>query len=105
MTPKTIVVRLAPSGEAPEWVRHAWVGLALPVLEGPVEAEHRELLTQTTARGRGFWVDFNVAMAVLAAVNEDAAHWWWGWWRDYSRKDDAKLFFGAEFCAFEPVAA
>jgi hypothetical protein len=79
----------APSGEAPLWVREAWIGVTLPtrargrwtgfgVLTGP-----GSLLGQLWARLRGraqridgFSVDAWQAVERLAAHNPEAAAWW-----------------------------
>ena len=82
-----------PPGEAPEEIRRAWVGVAIPlplfhtrakewrtsgVLSGP-----RTLLARLSARwsGRlerrsGYAVSVVEALAALEAANPDAARWW-----------------------------
>jgi hypothetical protein len=80
-----------PSGEAPEWVRDAWIGLRLPlalrrkrkwighgVLTGP-----RGLIPQLWAfiRGRtirttGYAVNAKIAVDRLAETSPAAASWW-----------------------------
>jgi hypothetical protein len=78
-------------GEAPEWVRDAWIGLRLPladcqkrnwigfgVISGP-----RTLIPQLWARlvGRtirvtGYLVDAETAVELLTQENPAAASWW-----------------------------
>jgi len=80
-----------PIGEAPDWVRDAWIGLRLPltcarkgdwpgvhVLTGP-----RTALGQWWARLRGrglvfdgYLVDARTAVDVLAQSHPAAADWW-----------------------------
>ena len=85
----TIIRR--PLGDAPEWVRDAWIGMRLPtvqstesswevvsVLTGPLPA-----LSQwwDAIRGRvnhmtGYAVRVDVAVGLLAEKDAAAAHWW-----------------------------
>jgi len=82
-----------PAGEAPEWVRDAWIGLTLPlacagvretlgfgVVTGP-----RSRLGELWAGLRGRWspvsgyvIEADLAVELLGFVRPDAA----GWWRD-----------------------
>ena len=80
-----------PIGEAPEWVREAWVGLHLPlarrtprswhgvgVLTGPKSLLGLlfALVTGRTTRTRGYAVNAKAAVELLAGKNEAAANWW-----------------------------
>jgi hypothetical protein len=80
-----------PGGEAPEWVRQAWIGLRLPlvdaqpttfrgagVLTGPVSilGYFVALLRGRTAVMTGYLVNAKVAVDLLAAQNRAAADWW-----------------------------
>jgi hypothetical protein len=79
----------APIGEAPLWVREAWVGLTLParshgrwtgfgVLTGPRSCLG-QLWSRLRGRGQrveGFSVDAWEAVERLAARNPEAAAWW-----------------------------
>lgn len=67
-----------PPGEAPKWVRQAWVGLVLPLSEnispgiqlGALGGDpHPQNLD-------GYSVATNDALTVLARVNAEAAKWW-----------------------------
>ena len=85
----TIIGRAA--GEAPEWVRDAWIGLQLPLLI-PGEREWRSIgvltgptgyfrglwaiLRGRTCRTRGYVIDAKAAVDILARANPEAAAWW-----------------------------
>jgi len=86
-----ITITRRPIGEAPEWVRDAWIDLTLPtsqssekhwrgvgVLTGPTKALQ---LWWALFRGRtvpvtGYLVDSKIAVGLLAEKNADAAQWW-----------------------------
>lgn len=85
----TIVQR--PIGEAPEWVRDAWIGLRLPLARrgqrtwwtGGVITGPKSLLATTWAlmTGRlesvsGYAVAASIAIEVLSSSNGVAAEWW-----------------------------
>jgi hypothetical protein len=82
-----------PPGEAPEWVRQAWVGLELPLVRG--EDGPRYMNSHGVLSGRGNWfvrlwrqltgaadpkpqyaVRVIDAMDVLDDANPEAAAWW-----------------------------
>jgi hypothetical protein len=80
-----------PRGEAPEWVRDAWIGLAIPteqhgpvewksfgVLSGPrsVWLERLRLWLGWVERGQGYIVSAPLAINLLAAQSPAAAAWW-----------------------------
>ncbi len=69
-----------PPGEAPEFVRRAWVGLELPVIAGQVEADHGitlgVLTQQPVAAPAGYAVDDKTAIAVLQSASPEIAAWW-----------------------------
>jgi len=67
-----------PPGEAPDWVRRAWVGVELPTqnrMPKPIE-----VIQMSTGEPAGEWVGYAVsgiaALAAVAAVNARAAEWW-----------------------------
>lgn len=80
-----------PVGEAPEWVRDAWIGLRIPlavagkrrrrgfgVLTGPASA-WRQLLMLVMGRAEafdGYVVDAAHAVDILASYDPNAADWW-----------------------------
>lgn len=81
-----------PEGEAPEWVRDAWIGLELPLLArdpltyrvvGGILTMPKTLLGHwlgvLTGRSRlitGYLVDANHAVRLVEARNPTAAVWW-----------------------------
>lgn len=90
---KFVLVHAVPQGEAPEWVRQAWVGLRLPLLtssEGPKEWRAvgvlsaprsfiewlRLWLRGQSRRERGYAVAVVEAIELLDAARPDAAAWW-----------------------------
>lgn len=93
-TPAAGYIRIVrrPEGEAPEWVRDAWIGLELPLtVEAPIKSRIvGGVLTMprtrlgywwAVIRGRsrmqeGFLVDANAAVRVLERRNPTAAIWW-----------------------------
>jgi hypothetical protein len=81
----------APIGEAPLWVREAWIGCELPlrdprertidtvgVLSIPRSFFGRiaALWTQRTVKETGYLVDAALAVDRLSAARPDAADWW-----------------------------
>jgi len=93
MTPPARKIRIvrAPVGEAPEWVREAWVGLELPlhesdettvetggVLSGPWTpfGYWWARLRGKSHRTTGYLVHSARAIQILARTRPDAADWW-----------------------------
>ena len=90
MPSKVRIVR-APIGEAPAWVREAWVGLELPVvsarkltastfgaLTGPTTllASIWALASGKATKVSGYAVRSAEAIQLLSGSNPDAAAWW-----------------------------
>jgi hypothetical protein len=86
-----VLIVQPPVGEAPEWVRAAWVGLKLPlahgvsvdvpttgVLRGPKSRLGRfwAALTRATENIDGYIVNAKQAVDLLATTNPAAADWW-----------------------------
>jgi len=86
-------IEAVPPGEAPEWVRRQWVGLALPlaggrssprsvltsgVLSGPKSflASLAALFSGKLVRRSGYAVETTAAVAILATKSPEAAAWW-----------------------------
>jgi hypothetical protein len=82
-----------PPGEAPEWVRRAWVGLVLPLASGENGPRTRRgagvltgprgcatalvhLLLGRTTLWTGYVIDADVAVWLLAERSPEAAAWW-----------------------------
>jgi hypothetical protein len=100
-----------PLGEAPEWVRDAWIGLSLPlisrrqrtwhglgVLSGPHNAIHQiwAILTGKSFLITGYSVNAKTAVALLAESHPEAAAWW--------REHTPKLIRGRRCFVFDSDA-
>lgn len=105
-----IKITKTPEGEAPKWVRSAWVGLVLPCASrttctlDPDTGRHdlRGVLSgKQVEPGIGFLVPTDLAVAALAKKNPRAAQWW----RDhgYPQKGGAFHFRESEAEALEGV--
>lgn len=111
MRSRKIRIVEAPIGEAPDWVRDAWVGLDLPivgsadprtrlaggVLSGP-KTFWTSLLAVVQARVspiRGYMVPTDAALDVLAASSPAAADWWRA---NAPHVLTRHLLFGADAC-------
>jgi hypothetical protein len=115
----TIKIVTRPIGEAPDWVRDAWIGLSLPlaidrqrtwrglgVTSGPTNAV---LQLWALALGRsvklsGYVVNAKEAVDRLDAVAPNAA----SWWREHTPKllDGKRCFvFDADACEREQPQA
>lgn len=111
-TPRTIRIVQAPIGEAPQWVREAWVGLDLPVttrrpfgrwiglgvLSSPRTMAGRlwAVLTGRTIRVTGYRVIAREAVALLEDHRPEAAQWW--------RDNAAHLLGGRQAFVFDSEA-
>jgi hypothetical protein len=86
-------IEAVPPGEAPQWVREQWVGLALPlagrqssprsvltsgVMSGPKSlwASLAALISGKLVRRTGYVVETSAAVAILATKSPEAAAWW-----------------------------
>lgn len=69
-----------PYGQAPLWVRQAWIGLEIPL--SPIQPKpgdtFLEVIDKTTPRQGtdGFAVNARVAIDLLSEYNPPAAAWW-----------------------------
>ena len=86
----SILIVAIPRGEAPLWVRQAWVGLKLPtrggltsgfgfgVVSGPKGwlSQLVSIFTGKAFRQIGFIVPAATAFDLLAGANPEAAQWW-----------------------------
>lgn len=102
----------APAGEAPQWVREAWVGLTLPLKEtglrtlpsiGVLSGPKSELgwlwasLTGARITTTGYLTRAAKAIEILSRTRPDAAEWW----RDHAPKflrEEAEFLFEAPAC-------
>ena len=86
-----IEIIAAPTGESPQWVRDAWIGLRVKtlndapvdvrtagVLSGPksVFGQVLHALMGKTVTKRGYVVKASEVVGLLALENEAAALWW-----------------------------
>lgn len=110
-SPSVKIVR-APSGEAPQWVREAWVGLVLPLKEaslkttpniGVLSGPKSSLgwlwasLTGAPITVTGYLTSAARAIEILARTRPEAA----AWWREHAPKflrDEAEFLFEAQAC-------
>ncbi|HEX8525478.1 hypothetical protein [Allosphingosinicella sp.] len=105
----TIIRR--PDGEAPEWVRDAWIGLRLPVARpqstmwrafgilsvGPgLLAQLVALIRDRSIPIEGYAVKAEIAVRLLAERNPVAADWW--------SQNTPKLLDGRSLLVFEEAA-
>ena len=98
-----ILVTSTPSGEAPDWVREAWVGLKLPLSRIP-EEEYGLTVGPFSRRPvpeeqDGYRVDSDAAVDALRGSQPNAAEWWIT--RGYGLPGSI-FVFGRQFC--EPVS-
>ena len=90
-TPPEVEIIAVPDGEAPEWVRQAWVGMILPLatpdthrmeVVGVVSGARNWMslwfarLTRRTVVQSGYLVETLRAVDSLSRQNRDAAEWW-----------------------------
>jgi hypothetical protein len=75
---EAVLVRVVsmPAGEAPEWVRQAWVGLVLPAWENTA-MRGRGVLTGNRSFAPAYQVSTAVALNLLELGNQTAAAEWW----------------------------
>lgn len=74
--PGKVLIVAIPPGEAPEWVRKAWVGLELP-FENPEPGGYvGGVLTGKPVNRSGFSVPTEQALEILRKSNQDACTWW-----------------------------
>jgi hypothetical protein len=100
--PRAIVrIKALPPGEAPEFVRRAWIGLELPLILDQVQPEKMAvegaLSHQPVDAPPGYAVDGKAAIAVLESANAEIA----AWWRENAPNVAApgyQLVFPAEVC-------
>lgn len=96
--PKKIRITSVPTGEAPLWVREAWVGLVLPVLERtkPGTSQKGVLGGELSPEHfKSFTVLFIDAIAALQQKSKEtgkAADWW------LENTLQTRLYFGEQFC-------
>ena len=76
------VIRITalPPGEAPQFVRQAWVGLELPLIQGQVETDNlpaQQVLSRQRVHPPGSYaVEGKAAIKILDSASPEAARWW-----------------------------
>ncbi len=88
-----------PAGQAPLWVREAWVGVEIPL----VETEQAVSGQQVGALGgaaspenlQGYEVHGSAALTALCKAGKSEAA---DWWRMHSALGGGHLVFGKQFC-------
>ena len=91
-----------PCGEAPEWVRQAWIGLELPLSgfqPAPVAGAFEGVISrQPVMEGyEGYAVDGRIAVDLLR-VKDLAAALWWEKHAPYVLENNVRLIFEKEVC-------
>ncbi|MBQ1499471.1 MAG: hypothetical protein IIZ38_14255 [Sphingomonas sp.] len=89
--PRAIEIVATPMGEAPLWVREAWIGAALPLAKGRASGTWRSIGVLSTPRTclgaiwsflfrarrvEGYLVPSAEAIRRLALRSPEAAEWW-----------------------------
>jgi len=89
-----------PAGEAPEWVRQAWVGCKFTEFRNPnmynglEDFQHGVLGGEPDSKNKGgFGISCDLCLATLRQRNLDA----WGWWIENTDLC-GDLIFGQQFC-------
>lgn len=96
--PTKIKITARPQGEAPEWVRDAWIRCELtcvPDTCGHVPRHCTGVVSGAATTSDGYDVDQAHALQVLAARNRTAA----GWWRERYFPIDKQCFRFDRACA------
>jgi hypothetical protein len=66
-----------PPGQAPEWVRKAWVDLVLPMRDvPPASVRQAGIFGGKSENLGGFAVSGQIALSLLKEHNSAAAEWW-----------------------------
>jgi hypothetical protein len=75
---ETVLVRIVtvPDGEAPEWVRQAWVGLVLPAVDQRM-VRGQEVLSGRRSFAPAYQVSSTIALELLEVGNKTAVAEWW----------------------------
>jgi hypothetical protein len=98
--PKMIKIRYVPNGEAPIWVREAWVGLLLPINQEALDEQDEihlvEIFSGSENIAPHYLVDSVVAVNLLRQQNQIAAEWWFKY---FDFKKYPNLWF-SESCGF-----
>jgi len=74
--PGKVLIIATPPGEAPDWVRQAWIGLELPFVNPTPDGYVGGVLSGQPTGRNGFHVETETALEILEASNAEAADWW-----------------------------
>ena len=98
---KMVRIISTPAGEAPLWVREAWVGLEMPLAKRPEEVS----VTEGVLGGppdpeniNGYPIITSLALGALTQKNAGAVQWWVNLFSRSSRGMPKYLVFGKKFC-------
>jgi len=76
MTRQCICIFSTPPGQAPDWVREAWVGVIIPLSEPANVGHQRGALGGSPQNQNGYCVKGSDAIERLEGHNPEAAKWW-----------------------------
>lgn len=94
-----IVIVNMPSGEAPEWIRRAWIGLKLPVEHFVKRKQSYGGVLEHRSKAKilvGYVVDWEKAMICLKQKDWKARGWW------VTNVSPSNLVFDRMFCVEVP---
>lgn len=72
-----VEITSTPPGQAPDWVRNAWIGLVLPIDEDPQVGFQMGVNGGEAQNKGGYRVQTEEALEILSSANQDAAQWWY----------------------------
>ena len=72
-----IMIVKVPQGEAPDWVKQAWLGVVLPCIGASHSSADGVLSGEPANHGcAGYYVPQHLACEILAKTNPAAVAWW-----------------------------
>jgi len=95
---KKIRIVSIPQGEAPKWVREAWIGIELPLAsDQPRDSKPVGVISRKVYHRYGYWVNRNVALRILEEKSLKAFRWW----LDYYTKREGKVLSPTKLFVFD----
>ena len=95
-----IIIVKVPQGEAPDWVRQAWLGTTLPCIGVSHSSAHGVLSGEPANHGcMGYYVPQHLACEVLAKTDPAAAAWWKE--KGYPKPEHSFVFYENEVVVLE----
>lgn len=85
-----------PPGQAPEWVRMAWIGLLLPIADDVEGGLQMGVHGGPAQNEGGYKIPTQEALDILEKKNRKAARWWY----DHLPIMPSWLVFHKEVCKF-----